>query len=62
MGVVLPLHRAAEEMRDLYANEIARAVHAGEEPSAMQLESWAKYDRALREGDPSAAFSARTDQ
>ncbi len=48
----MPLHRAAEEMRNLYANEIARAVHTGQQPSPLQVESWAKYDRALRDGDP----------
>lgn len=62
MGAVMPLRKAAEEMRDTYANEIARAVYAGREPSPLQLESWAKYDRALREGDPGAAFSWRDSQ
>ena len=32
----MPLHKAAEEMRNLYANEIARAVHTGQQPSSLQ--------------------------
>lgn len=58
----MPLHKAAEEMRNLYANEIARAVHTGQQPSPLQVDSWAKYDRALRDGDPGAAFSTRGEQ
>lgn len=54
----MPLRKAAEEMRDMYANEIARAVHAGRAPSPLQVEAWAKYEQALRDGDPGAAFSS----
>jgi len=50
------LRKHAEEMRDMYANEIAAAVHGGEPPSPLQVESWARYDTAARGGDPAAAF------
>lgn len=46
----MPLKRVAEEMRDIYANAIARAVHDGDSPSADVVASWAFYDAALREG------------
>jgi len=38
-GSSVPLCRAVEEMRDMYANEIALAVHAGKEPLPLQAES-----------------------
>lgn len=57
----MPLRKAAEDMRNLYANEIARAVHAGEKPSPQQVESWAKYDRAARSRDPGPIMFARDD-
>ncbi|TCU82311.1 hypothetical protein EDF52_113115 [Curtobacterium sp. PhB42] len=50
------LRKHAEEMRDMYANEIAAAVHGGVEPAQLQVESWARYDAAVRGGDPAAAF------
>ncbi|QZQ53723.1 hypothetical protein KZI27_00335 (plasmid) [Curtobacterium sp. TC1] len=43
-------------MRDMYANEIAAAVHSGEPPSPLQVESWARYDAVARGGDPAAGF------
>lgn len=52
----VPLRKHAEEMRDMYANEIAAAVHGGATPSPLQVESWARYDAAARGGDPAAAF------
>lgn len=54
----MPLRQHAVEMRDLYANEIASAVHGGEQPSRLQLESWARYDAAVRDADPAAVFGA----
>lgn len=57
----MPLRKAAEDMRNLYANEIARAVHAGEKPSPQQVESWAKYDRAARSRNPEPIMFARAD-
>ncbi len=50
------LRKHAEEMRDMYANAIAAAVHGGSEPSQLQVESWARYDAAARGADPAAAF------
>lgn len=52
----MPLRKHAEEMRDMYANEIAAAVHGGAVPSPLQVESWARYDAAARGGDPADAF------
>jgi len=53
----MPLRKHAEEMRDMYANEIAAAVAAGEVPSPPQVESWVKYDAAARGEDPAQAFT-----
>lgn len=50
------LRKHAEEMRDMYANEIAAAIHSGNVPSPLQVEAWARYDAAARGGDPAAAF------
>jgi|GEM_PF-1522106 len=52
----MPLQRHAEQMRDMYANEIARTLHRGEQPSRGLVESWAKYDAAVQAGDPASAF------
>jgi hypothetical protein len=48
--VSMPFKRVAEEMRDIYANAIARAVHDGDRPPDDVVASWAFYDAALREG------------
>jgi hypothetical protein len=53
----MPLRKHAEEMRDMYANEIAAAVAAGEAPSPLQVTSWVKYDAAARGSDPAAGFA-----
>ncbi|NYD74667.1 hypothetical protein BJ963_002186 [Leifsonia soli] len=39
-------------MRDLYANEIAAAVHEGRTPTAHQLASWARYRAMAASDDP----------
>lgn len=57
----MPLRKAAEDMRNLYANEIARAVYAGEKPSPQQVESRTKYDRAARSRDPGPIMFAQAD-
>lgn len=51
------LRKHSEEMRDLYANEIAAAVHDGVQPSRLQLESWARYHAAARSADPGTVFA-----
>ncbi|MFF2053666.1 hypothetical protein ACFVU2_18835 [Leifsonia sp. NPDC058194] len=38
-----PLKRAAEDMRNIYANEIARVVAAGEQPALELIRSWQRY-------------------
>lgn len=43
----MPLRQSAREMRDLYANEIARDVHGGRTPSEFSLEAWARYAAEL---------------
>jgi hypothetical protein len=48
----MPFRRMAEEMRDLYANEIARAVHDGRTASSDTVASWAKYDLAAQAESP----------
>ena len=48
--VSMPFKRVAEEMRDIYANAIAQAVHDGDTPPPDLVASWAFYDAALREG------------
>ncbi len=55
----MPWRKHAEEMRNVYANEIAAAVHRGETPSDTQLEAWARYDAVARGDDPGRAFPAR---
>lgn len=52
----MPIQHAAREMRDMYANEIAAALHAGQQPSRFQLESWAKYDAAATAEQPATVF------
>lgn len=51
----MPLRKAAEDTRNLHANEIARAVHAGKKPSPQQVKSWAKYDRGAETRDRSCS-------
>lgn len=58
--VSMPLKRVAEEMRDMYANAIARTVHDGDTPPADLIASWAFYDAALREGRPAALLEDRS--
>lgn len=48
--VSMPFKRVAEEMRDIYANAIAQAVHDGDTPPPDLVASRAFYDAALREG------------
>jgi hypothetical protein len=38
-----PLKRAAEDMRDIYANEIARLIASGEIPAVELVGSWERY-------------------
>lgn len=52
----MPFRRQAEQMRDLYANEIAAAVAEGREPSALQLASWIRYRDAALAVDPHAVL------
>lgn len=47
----MSLRKHAEQMRDLYANEIAAAVYEGREPSPSQLASWAQYQAAANAED-----------
>lgn len=56
-GVAVPLRRHAIEMRNMYANAIAKAVSEGKAPSKEQVASWAKYDAAAHGADPAAAFA-----
>lgn len=53
----MPLRKHAEEMRDMYANEIAEAVAEGRTPEPRQVESWVKYAVAESGADPSSAFA-----
>jgi hypothetical protein len=39
-------------MRDVYANEIARAVHDGQQPQQFSLDAWAKYDAEAKSKKP----------
>jgi hypothetical protein len=52
----MPIRRQAEQMRDLYANEIAAAVSEGREPSALQIASWIRYHEAALAADPRAVL------
>jgi hypothetical protein len=52
----MPIRRQAEQMRDLYANEIAAAVSEGREPSALQIASWIRYRDAAIAADPRAVL------
>lgn len=54
----MPLRHQAGEMRDLYANAIAEAVHEGREPPGWQVAAWAKYRTAA--GASTAADALRT--
>ncbi|WP_313542343.1 hypothetical protein [Leifsonia aquatica] len=55
----MPFKRVAEEMRDIYANAIAQAVHDGDTPPPDLVASWAFYDAALREGRAAAVLRDR---
>lgn len=57
MGNHHALRKAAREMRDVYANEIARAVHAGQQPQPLSLESWARYDAQAKAEKPCEAIA-----
>ncbi|SEH55736.1 hypothetical protein SAMN04515692_101410 [Leifsonia sp. CL147] len=52
----MPIRRQAEQMRDLYANEIAAAVADGRQPSALQIASWVRYHDAAIAADPRAVL------
>lgn len=54
----MPLRKHAEEMRDMYAEEIAAALAAGATPSPLQIASWEKYAAAAQSSDPAAVMSA----
>jgi len=54
---VEPLRKHVEEMRDMYAAAIEAARGAGEAPSSLLLESWAKYVAAADSDDPGQAFA-----
>lgn len=49
-----PLKRAAEEMRNIYANEIARVVSSGEQPAPELIRSWQRYTDAAGTGHDSS--------
>ena len=44
-----PLQRAAKDMHDIYANEIARLIAAGEKPSDELVRSWERYAAETRD-------------
>lgn len=48
----MQMRKIAREWRDVYANEIARAVHDGHEPDTHALRSWARYDAESRSDRP----------
>ena len=48
----MPIRKFAREWRDVYANEIARAVHDGRAPTAHAISAWARYDAARRSEAP----------
>lgn len=52
----MPFRRAAEELRDVYANEIARVVAEGELPAPELVHSWERYAAAAASNDPSRVF------
>lgn len=52
----MPLRKAASEMRDMYANEIAQVIADGGTPSADLVSSWVHYRDAALSDDPGAAF------
>lgn len=55
----MPFRRAAEELRDVYANEIARVVSKGGSPAPELVQSWERYAAAATSDDPSTAFLAK---
>lgn len=57
MGNHPALRKAAREMRDVYANEIARAIHAGQQPQQFSVESWARYDAEAKADKPCEAIA-----
>lgn len=58
----MPLQKIAREWRDVYANEIARAVYEGREPDPHAVNAWARYDAASRSDTPFSAHQATTDE
>jgi len=58
----MPLQKFAREWRDVYANEIARAVYEGRKPDPHALNAWARYDAASRSDSPFGAHQATTDE
>lgn len=55
----MPFRRAAQELRDVYANEIARVVAEGELPAPELVHYWERYAAAADSQDPSAVFLPR---
>lgn len=51
----MQMQKIAREWRDVYANEIARAVHDGREPDTHAVRSWARYDAESRSDTPFSA-------
>ncbi len=48
----MPTGKIAREWRDLYANELARAVYQGRKPDDHSLSAWSQYDAESRSGKP----------
>lgn len=55
----MPFRRAAEELRDVYANEIARVVSHGATPAPELVRSWERYATAASSDDRSTVFLAK---
>ena len=52
----MPLRELAAQMRDVYANEIALALHEGRTVPPAQLAAWVQYRDAATADDPNAAM------
>lgn len=48
----MPIGKIAREWRDLYANELARAVYQGRNPDDHALSAWSRYDAESRSDKP----------
>lgn len=54
----MPLRKHAAQMRDMYANEIAAALHEGRTPTPEQIEAWARYNAAAQSENPGAVLGS----